>query len=144
MMLLLLEVLHAETSSRALWDTWLPIDPIMVIGRLRASATSTNNIKLLHFWAIRLLLSCMAYLIENLLFIRSIVLRRSHPVVVALDRLTAASTTTPLFRFLRVKRIRSIKVWFVSCFSLKWAFGYYNARRLAVVTMRGVSLSSSR
>ena len=46
----------------------------------------------------------MAYLIENLLFIRSIILRRSYPVVVALDRLTAASTTTPLFGFLRVKR----------------------------------------
>ena len=45
----------------------------------------------------------MAYLIENLLFIRSIILRRSYPVVVALDRLTAASTATPLFRFLRVR-----------------------------------------
>jgi len=29
-MLLLLEVLHVETSSRALWDTWLPIDPIIL------------------------------------------------------------------------------------------------------------------
>ena len=30
MMLLLLEVLHAETSSHVLWDMWLPIDPIML------------------------------------------------------------------------------------------------------------------
>ena len=52
----------------------------------------------------------MAYLIENLLFIWSIILRQSHPIVVALDCFTAASITTPLFRFLRVKRIRSIKV----------------------------------
>ena len=29
MILLLLEVLHEETSSRVLWNTWLPIDPII-------------------------------------------------------------------------------------------------------------------
>ena len=52
----------------------------------------------------------MAHLIENLLFIQSIILRRSHPIIITLDRLTAASITTPLFHFLRVKRIRSIKV----------------------------------
>ena len=30
-MLLLLKILYAKTLSRALWDTWLPIDPIIYL-----------------------------------------------------------------------------------------------------------------
>ena len=43
-MLLLLKVLYAKTSSRTLWDTWLPIDPIIKYITKMARNYISNNI----------------------------------------------------------------------------------------------------